>query len=1150
VIIPIYNAGSYLSYCLDSVLTQSHRDLQVICVDDGSTDNSVAELASVASRDQRLEWITQQNAGPGAARNWALGRIAGEYLMFVDADDVVPADAIQQLLGSLTASGSDLVSGRVMRLAGTLTWPSTLHEKALLRPRIGTHISADPSLVFDTTAWNKLFRRDFWVENSFSFPEGVLFEDTSLMIEAHCRAGAVDIIDDVVYHWRRREDGTLSITMRRDDLANLSHRIASLQRVRCVLRELSTPAVQQAAEVKFLKQDLGLYLTELEYAPPDFQEHFVRVVREFVADSPETSRQRLTPAQRIAYHVVQAGDTTRLVEFLGYLRENGGRLPLRRRGLRISADLGPVKALVPPMLNDAHRQLPLKMGVEAVDWEDDQLVIEGYGFIEGVPYEHPAAAVRRLKIVDRDTQRANYVWVRPRRNVASDLRDVSNGGSHRWSGFRATVPLTLLDPGPGRGAARWEVFLQVLTLGAASGDALGPPRTGGAWFAPVKHGPGGLVVALRWASEKRLVLQAKRMAYMLTAVERVDGRFRLEVRGLQRGILPPAALALHNTGNANLIMLPLDWTYRPDGGIGIAWLDPEQLAGRRGGLPHLAYTLVTCNAEAFDQVTTNLRCEVTATVGEDALIIRENGMGATEVVLSGPRVAVTSISWDEARLVVRGICTLPAGKLPGLAWRNGAGEEIQAEEARDGDDFVATFEPLCLDGPDGRRRLPSGYWALMRSTVEEGWLPIVAARGSQSALESASSALAPDIAIWVDRHNRVSMQVHALPVAERGALAQEKLRRLAYRPAIRSPLVNTVLIECWSGKHYADNPRALIERALAWSEGTDIAVAVSDWSIALPEQLRPVLRWSRAYYELLGRAKLIVANDVLSTHYVKRPGQQYLQTWHGTPLKRIGFDIERIHFRNKNYLEELRAETSNWDWLVSPNPYSTEIMRRAFAYDGTVLETGYPRNDLLAGPDAEARSRRREAARRWLGLAPDHTALLWAPTWRDDAYSPNGGYTAMLQVEVEELRALLPPGFVVLFRGHQLTSRSQSRLGGTHGFMRNVSAYPDLRDLMLASDALITDYSSIMFDYVLLRQPMILFARDLEHYCHVRGLYVDPTTIAPGPVLASPTELSDALRALPELSASYEDRQQAMRDRFCALEDGFAAQRVWDAVKG
>ena len=124
---------------------------------------------------------------------------------------------------------------------------------------------------------------------------------------------------------------------------------------------------------------------------------------------------------------------------------------------------------------------------------------------------------------------------------------------------------------------------------------------------------------------------------------------------------------------------------------------------------------------------------------------------------SGPRVAVTSVSWDEARLVVRGICTLPDGTLPGLGWRNGAGEEIDAEETRDRDCFVATFDPLHLGGPDGPRRLPSGDWALMRSTLEEGWVPVVAACGSQSALEMVSSPLAPDIAIWVDRHSRVSM---------------------------------------------------------------------------------------------------------------------------------------------------------------------------------------------------------------------------------------------------------------------------------------------------------------------------------------------------------------------------------------------------------
>ena len=178
---------------------------------------------------------------------------------------------------------------------------------------------------------------------------------------------------------------------------------------------------------------------------------------------------------------------------------------------------------------------------------------------------------------------------------------------------------------------------------------------------------------------------------------------------------------------------------------------------------------------------------------------------------------------------------------------------------------------------------------------------------------------------------------------------------------------------------------------------------------------------------------------------------------------------------------KLRAESRTWDWLISQNAYSSEIFRGAFAYDGPIIESGYPRNDLLGRADETTRAGRRAHVRRWLDIRPDQTVVLWAPTWRDDMYTPGGGYVPSMVVDPDVLGAQLPDGMVVLFHGHHLLE-SVSEYLRPGGRVRNVTAYPVVEDLILASDALVTDYSSIMFDYALTGRPMVYFVPDLLHY--------------------------------------------------------------------
>ena len=207
VVVAFFNNEDDLDDCLDSIAAQSFADLEVVMVDDGSTDHSAQIARAKAAADPRFTLLQPAHGGPGGARNRGVERASGEFLAFVDGDDVLPANAYELLLHALEQSGSDFVSGAVFRVGPKGINPSALHSLALKGRQTGTHITRTPRLLYDVSVWNKLFRRSFWDQHQLSYPEGVVWEDIRLMTKAHVLARAVDVIPDIVLLLARARPG-------------------------------------------------------------------------------------------------------------------------------------------------------------------------------------------------------------------------------------------------------------------------------------------------------------------------------------------------------------------------------------------------------------------------------------------------------------------------------------------------------------------------------------------------------------------------------------------------------------------------------------------------------------------------------------------------------------------------------------------------------------------------------------------------------------------------------------------------------------------------------------------------------------------------------------------------------------------------------
>jgi CDP-glycerol glycerophosphotransferase len=361
-----------------------------------------------------------------------------------------------------------------------------------------------------------------------------------------------------------------------------------------------------------------------------------------------------------------------------------------------------------------------------------------------------------------------------------------------------------------------------------------------------------------------------------------------------------------------------------------------------------------------------------------------------------------------------------------------------------------------------------------------------------------------------------------------------KVRALQYQLDRKRPLANSVLFESFQGKVIGDSPYDIF-LGLKESRPDLKFIWVTAPATKAPAGATGVAFGSRAYLRALATSKYLVNNSNFPPYFRKANGQVYLQTWHGTPLKRLGRDIAQNNL-TKSYLDTMDREAKAWDYLISPNAFCTEIFPSCFGYSGEILETGYPRNDKLSTATAEERQRIRES----IGISdPSVKVVMYAPTWRDYSRTATGNWQSVFYLD-ENIE--LPEGFKLIYRGHSNTHEAHKD-GGNERFI-DVTRYPNITDLYLAADALITDYSSVMFDYTVTGKPVIFMTPDLERYRAERGFYFDFEAEAPGPILNTQDEVLAALQSLDEISRNYQAKYRNWQLKFDAHEDGKAASRV------
>lgn len=358
---------------------------------------------------------------------------------------------------------------------------------------------------------------------------------------------------------------------------------------------------------------------------------------------------------------------------------------------------------------------------------------------------------------------------------------------------------------------------------------------------------------------------------------------------------------------------------------------------------------------------------------------------------------------------------------------------------------------------------------------------------------------------------------------------------------------STILFESFLGRSYSDNPKYIFEYLGKHLPGRYKCIWVLDHKRALPYPAKQIRRYSFRYFYYMARAKYIVFNGRQPKQFIKRQDNIFLQTWHGTPLKKLVFDMDEVTSADPLYKWDAYHQSIDWDYLIAANAFSEETFCRCFMFERDLLRTGYPRNDILY-LEQEERQAVTDTVRSRVGVPEGKKVILYAPTWRDDEYYGPGRHKFTAPLDMEKMKRELGSEYVILLRVHYFVA-DRMDLSGIQDFVFDVSEYEDIAELYLASDLLITDYSSVFFDYANLGRPILFYTYDLERYRDkLRGFYLDMEKDLPGPLLYSTEEVVDAVRNLQQIRQDYQERYRSFCETYCDWEDGNASQRVVESV--
>lgn len=1151
VVVPAYDVEDYIVETLDSLSRQDYRSIEVIVVDDGSPDRSRDIVRSYMLRDPRVKLVRKQNQGLGAARNTGVEHARGEFLAFLDSDDTVDRFVYREAIESLRATGSDFAVTPYRRIVkGDLHPAAWWIDKAHARYRPGCTLAEFPAIMVNAVAWSKIYRRSFWNAERFSFPTGVLYEDQELSARAYAEAERFDVMPRIGLNWRVRHDRS-SITQQVVSVRNVVDHWRAAHASLDVLSRHSLADAHRARLLQYLNFNMGEFLPQIRAMDADAWEAFRAAVINLLSELPEGAWADVDARAKVMLTLVRDDERESALRFLEQDGWDRHRFSGHVVGDHVAGEL-PCRhdpRLPPDVFQFSGEETKLIAILRAAETDLDRSVLSLrlLGFIDSIDCVRWPQEIS-LTLVDADTGAEVPAAMAPDPHPSDSLCHTRPYADVSLQSWRADIDLARLAAG-----RRWELLVTATVSGIRRQQQLGyddrsplaDPRwvVDGARFALLADEEGRLTITsidLGSLAVDSMIADESGVTVELTLggapVDALSWRDVDDRLALPRSITP-----LEGHGTITMRMpLPrtlstperlrqcfalqargVDGRWRT---IPFAQSEPGYTPDGRWSTRPYWPTLSDATADGYGGYRV---------LPGDAMLIRHFAA-----------VMVDSIRVDDSltlsgRLLAAGHDATAASVVIRSEW-------FDAGWSADSDGRAEVIVPLRHNNWNlGERPLPEGP-----QTVQ-----VVCGSGAAGLdVEDAFASTFPqehytENLLLICRHDEddeLEIGGHPpLPVRDREPGHAQRLRNEA-ASIIGLADPPFALFRSLYGEATNDSALATHERLRQRNTDLDLVWAVRDDSVIVPEGARTVIENSREYYEAFRRANYLMVNVHQPIWHHRPEGQVIIETFHGYPFKQnglswwqaLGFTPERI----ASFLRRARE----WDYLVSPAGYATDPLLDFFPDRDPgpteVLEIGYPRNDALFGEQAD---KLRQLTRQRLGIRDDQIAVLYGPTFRDYVSIDDMSAKMLDFLDYQKLVSRFGDKVVLLGRGHPFNARAGTDLARQ---VLNVTEYPDVNDLIAASDAAILDYSSLRFDYALTRKPMVFLVPDRERYFAGRKSFISYHDTAPGPWADTTDEVIDVLADLKAADRAQAAAREQFIDKFMELEDGRATDRLIDAV--
>lgn len=1141
-IVPMYNVREDVAECIESIVNQTLKEVQVILVDDGSTDDTGDIAREFALRYPNVEYHRKPNGGLGHARNYGVQYARGAWLMFPDSDDVICDYALEEMVALGEKYDCDMVIGDAVRFNTKREFNSGLHRRAFRNMTELTHITQNHDLLYDSTAWNKLFRRSFYVGNGYKWVEGRLYEDIPVTAPAHFQANKVAFLNKVVYKWRERDGQSASITQKRTELPNFRDRFSAVTSVDEFFdKNVTDESLIVDKDIKWLTLDLKMYIDVFPRADEEFQREVMDTIANYIKRIRPQAFEEVPASTRIKYRFIANNDLEQLLRFLQYEREALDTLKVERKHGRLIGKF-PFKGLTEQDcdMTEELRTYGLMTQVKRASFANDELRLDVVALIPALSQRKVslAAYVATLegdKVADLNVEQSKVqgkVEIRNNRNFRKVLLKYQPVRD-----FVLSIPLealTSLADGD---------YQVVLDYADAEVHCEPRPLAGpfkGADPRPFAHGLGNKEFSISYDLSWRLVLTSHTVDRTIDSIECLDDAFKVTYR------------------DGEQVELPIGKNDR-DNDKGLLFED----------IPYASETpsfFVRQAAYRYDLAT-----DASVSVVDDLILPNQVGQsiiripGEEHVVLHqrdelwkasadkrghlrferyAPGIIVRDCTIEEHRIALDLYFpyarTVASSSLALVGTRFGAEVEVPLQVVAEGGVPTRWTATIDLDDPETTKLLrDDSYQLVMKVVLEDGTHVKCNTYSDADRDDLVDEFKIEGYSYTFDRRNdRLWLTVLGDKKFYEGRLRQQVVERVLY-PAMRTlPLKkNLVMFESYWGMSARCNPKAIYDYIDAEHPEYECVWSVRNERIPVGGRAKVVEQRSLPFYYTLARCKYLVNNVNFCDQYEKRPGQIEVQTMHGTPLKTLGLDV-KDEFPDEETKQRFLRRCGRWDYLIVQSPRAEDITRSCYAYTKEYLRTGYPRNDeILRRNTPEVQRQIKER----LGVDPDSIFVVYMPTWR-----VHGRFD--LELDFASLAKQLGEGFTFGLRRHYFAVPGFTRRD-LLGPAIDVTYEKDIDELYLAADVIITDYSSVMFDYALLDRPILFYTYDLEAYRdELRGFNIDLESESPGPLLRTTDEVAEALRDLDGIKREWAGAFQRFKDNFLAYETDHSTQDVFNQV--